>query len=409
MHDISFRDAVRLSQAHAVPMHHELVPVNRAVGRIAATDVRSLVDSPSADVSVKDGYAVLSRDAATASADRPVFLQVVSIATAGDQVQHVVKPGQAVRVLSGALLPKGADAILAEEFTRSHGDLIEARADSHEGRNILFQGVDVQAGEVLAHPHEELTPSVVGLMVAGGIREVEVFQRPRVSLLGIGDEVLLPGMERTHGSIYASNLALQEAWLLFHGLPSDTRVCGDSFREIAQCVDTLTEEGDVLLTSGGAWKSERDLVVKVLESLGWNICFHRVRMGPGKAVAMAKRNGKAIFCLPGGPPSNEAAFLTIALPAVLRMSGSESWPYPRLSGRLSEELTGQEDWTQIIHCRVSRDGEEFKLEPLPMKRRLISMARAGGLCFIPEGTERIPAGSVVPFFCIDRTVLATSW
>lgn len=409
MHDISFRDAVRLSQAHAVPMHHEVVPVNQAVGRIAAAEARSLVDSPSADVSAKDGYAVISHDVATASADHPVFLQVVSSAAAGDRVQHEVKSGQAVRVLSGALLPKGANAVLAEEFTRSYGDLVEARADSHAGRNILAKGLDAQAGEVLAKPHQELTPSVVGLMVAGGIAEVEVFRRPRVALLGIGDEVLLPGMEQKHGAIYASNLALQESWLRSHGLPSDARVCGDSFREIAQSVDTLTEIADVILTSGGAWKSERDLIVKVLESLGWGVRFHRVRMGPGKAVAMAVRDGKAIFCLPGGPPSNEAAFLTIALPAVLRMAGSACSPYPKLAGRLSEELTGQEDWTQIIHCRVSRDGEEFKLEPLPMKRRLISMARAGGLCFIPEGTERIPAGSIVPFFCLDRTVLATSW
>lgn len=409
MHDISLQDAVRLSQAHVVAMNHEVVPVNRAVGRIAATETRSLVDSPSADVSVKDGYAVIADDVAAASADHPVFLQVVSSAAAGDRIQYEVKPGQAVRVLSGALLPKGANAVLAEEFTRSHGDLVEALADAHEGRNILAQGIDTQAGEVLAKPHQELTPSLVGLMVAGGIAEVEVFRRPRVSLLGIGDEVLLVGMGQKHGAIYASNIALQEAWLLSLGLPSDSKVCGDSFREIAQNVDTLIETADVLLTSGGAWKSERDLIVRVLESLGWEVVFHRVRMGPGKAVAMAVRDGKAIFCLPGGPPSNEAAFLTIALPAVLRMSGSTCSPYPKLAGRLSEELRGQKDWTQIIHCRVSRDGEEFKLEPLEMKRRLISMARAAGLCLIPEGTERIPSGEMVPFYCVDKTLLATNW
>ena len=266
----------------------------------------------------------------------------------------------------------------------------------------------MQAGELLAKPHQELTPSAVGLMVAGGITEVAVFRRPIISLLGIGDEVLLPGTEQKYGAIYASNLALQEAWLQSHSLPTDISVCGDAFHEIAESVDTLTGAADVLVTSGGAWKSERDIVVKVLESLGWEVIFHRVKMGPGKAVAMAKRGSKAVFCLPGGPPSNEAAFLLIVLPAMLRMSGSVARPYPKLAGRLSEELIGQEDWTQVIHCRVSRDGEEFKLEPLPMKRRLVSMAKAGGLCLIPEGIERIPAGSVVDFFCIDKTVL-TNW
>jgi molybdopterin molybdotransferase len=382
-----------------------VIPVSQAVGRIAAKEIHSLVDSPSADVSVKDGYAVISDEVATASADHPVSLQVISSSAAGDCIRHEVSAGKTVRVLSGAVLPKGANAVLAEEFTRLHGELMEARANAHEGRNILERGGDVQAGELLAKPHQELTPSTVGLMVAGGITELPVFRRPTISLLGVGDEVLLPGTEQKHGAIYASNLALQEAWLLSHGLSTDINVCGDAFHEIAENVDTLTGAADVLVTSGGAWKSERDIVVKVLESLGWEVIFHRVKMGPGKAVAMARRGSKAVFCLPGGPPSNEAAFLLIVLPALLRMSGSTALPYPELAGRLTEELIGQKDWTQIIHCRVSRDGEEFRLEPLPMKRRLVSMARAGGLCLIPEGTERIPAESTVHFFCIDKTVL----
>ncbi len=386
-------------------MNREMIPVNESVGRINASEVHSLVDSPSADVSVKDGYAVISDEIANASTDNPVFLRVVSSAAAGENAQHDVSSGLTVRVMSGAVLPRGANAVLAEEFTRIHGELIEALASAHDGRNILARGGDVQAGELLAKPHQELTPSVVGLMVAGGITEVEVFRRPKVTLLGIGDEILLPGAEQKHGAIYASNVALQEAWLSSHGLSSDINVCGDSVHEIAESVDLLTESADILVTSGGAWKSERDIVVKVLESLGWDLLFHRVRMGPGKAVAMVKRSSKVVFCLPGGPPSNEVAFLTIVLPALLRMSGSACFPYPKLSGRITEELTGQKDWTQIIHCHVSRDQEEFRLEPLRMKRRLVSMARAGGFCMIPEGTDRIPAGSVVTFFCVDKNVL----
>jgi molybdopterin molybdotransferase len=408
MYDISFRDAVQISRNHAAQMRREVVPVQQAVGRFAAAEVLSRVDSPSADVSIKDGFAVKSHDVATASADHPVFLRVVARAAAGERASHAVEPGEAVRVLSGALLPEGADAVLAEEFTRSRGDSLEARADAHEGRNILAQGSDVHLGEVLAKPHQELTPSVVGLMVAGGIAELEVFRQPRVALLGIGDEVLLPGTALTRGGIYASNLALQEAWLLSLGLKPQTGICGDSFPETVSRVHAMTEGCDVLLTSGGAWNSERDLVVKVLESLSWKILFHRVRVGPGKAVAMAVKGDKTVFCLPGGPPSNEAAFLTIALPAVLRMCGSDSLPYPKLYGRLSAELTGRRDWTQIVHCRVSRGRETFDLEPLEMSRRLMSMARAEGFCFIPEGTERIPSGSMVTFYCVDKTSLATA-
>ena len=160
MHDISFRDAVRLSQAHVPIMSHEVIRISQAVGRVAAKEIHSLVDSPSADVSVKDGYALISDDVAKASTNHPVSLQVISSAAAGDCIQHEVSSGQTIRVLSGAVLPKGANAVLAEEFTRLHGELIEARADAHEWRNVLGRGGDVQAGELLAKPHQELTLSL---------------------------------------------------------------------------------------------------------------------------------------------------------------------------------------------------------------------------------------------------------
>ena len=167
----------------------------------------------------------------------------------------------------------------------------------------------------------------------------------------------------------------------------------------------MMEQSDILITSGGAWKGDRDLVVKVLEGLGCNMLFHRVRMGPGKAVGMGILNGKTVFCLPGGPTSNEMAFLMIALPSVMTSSGYGHYPYIRMYGRLTKDIEGQNDWTQFKQCVIEWDGREICLHPVKLKSRLASMAKIHAIVKIPEGEERIPAGANVRFTCTGPRVV----
>ncbi len=368
-----------------------------ALGRVAAAEIRASVDSPSVDVSVKDGYAVLSSDVASADRDRPVELKIAGSVGAGHAPNVAVVSGSTVRILSGAAIPPGADAVLAEEFTEADTDVVRAFADAHPGRNILARGIDVSADEILVRPGEILTPSLIGLLVAGGVMEAPVFPLPKVGLLATGDEVLLPGRPLEEGKLYASNLALQEAWLRSRGIECITGISGDSSRELTESIGTMLNGVDALITSGGAWKGDRDLVVKVLDQLGWEFIFHRVRMGPGKAVGMGLLHGKPVFCLPGGPPSNEMAFLMIALPAILRLAGHMNPPFPERLGRLTTEVSGQIDWTQFIHCTVAVSNHECLLSPQNMKRRLSAMSRTQAIVKIPEGVERLDAHALIPF------------
>jgi molybdopterin molybdotransferase len=256
-------------------------------------------------------------------------------------------------------------------------------------------------GETLADSGSELSPGLIGLLVAGGVSKVRVFSRPRITLLATGDEVLLPGKPIKRGKLYASNVALQNAWLNSKGIECSTDICGDSFDKLAMIIESWLDRLDVLITSGGAWTGDRDLVVKVLDKLGWKPFFHRVRMGPGKAVGMGLLNDKPVFCLPGGPPSNEMAFFMIALPATLRMAGHRNPPFLELFGRLTKEITGQTDWTQFVHCDVTRHGFDFLLTPLDMTRRISGMGRTRAIVKIPEGVDRIESGAMVPFSAID--------
>ncbi len=398
---IGFDEAFQLARTNVPILTEELRSTHEALGRTASRPIPARVDSPSVDASFKDGYAVRSGDVATATSSSSVELRLVGSVGAGESAKMVVGPKTAIRILSGAVIPKGADAVLAEEFTVNEGNIVRVFADAHSGRNILVRGTDVSAGEVLVQSGEKLTPAKIGILVAGGVTEVWVYRRPRVGLLATGDEVLLLDRPMNEGKVYASNIALQQSWLRSLGLGCSTGVCGDSSDQLISYIKSTLSDLDVLITSGGAWTGDRDLVAKALDQLGWRPIFHRVRMGPGKAVRMGLLDGKPIFCLPGGPPSNEMAFFMIVLPALLRMSGCAKQPFPEFYGRLTQEVSGQSDWTQFVHCSVSTQESEFRVIPLDMTRRLSAMSRTQAIVKIPEGVERLDSQTVVPFTMVD--------
>lgn len=404
--DIGFEHALHLALENIQVMSDEVLGIDRAVGRVASRPLHGRVDSPSVDASLKDGYAVVSSDIADASEDSPVRLTVTGEIAAGDVCGSPVSPGSAVRIMSGAPVPDGADAVLAEEFTRREPGHILALATAEPRRNILPRGTDVREGELLIGKGDVVRPPLVGLLTAGGLSGIPVYRRPRIGLLATGSEILLPGAEFQPGKLYASNIALQHAWLNAAGVEVSLDASGDSENEIAEAIASLMAGADVVITSGGAWKSDRDLVVKVLETMGWKLIFHRVRMGPGKAVGMGILEGKPVFCLPGGPASNETAFAMIVFPAILKMAGSRCAPYLYLHGRLSRAISGQVDWTQFFQCDVERTESGIILHPNKIKSRLSAMAKTPAVVKIPEGVETIPEGTMVPFFCMDQDLFA---
>jgi molybdopterin molybdotransferase len=164
---------------------------------------------------------------------------------------------------------------------------------------------------------------------------------------------------------------------------------GDEADSLAKAAGRMLEHVDVLLTSGGAWKSERDLTVKVLQEMGGQVVFHRVRMGPGKAVALILLNNKTVFCLPGGPPSNEMAFLQIALPGLLQLAGRVPVPFECRKATLTKTLTGQRDWTQFFYALLKQDDQQWLVHPVETRSRLQSAANANALIKIPEGSEQL--------------------
>jgi molybdopterin molybdotransferase len=388
-YDIGLEEALSRVLDHLTPLAPVYLPVDEVGGLVAAEDCLAKADCPSVPTSLKDGYAVVWSDLENASEDRPVKLKVCGTSVAGGSSEIAVTPGAAVKIMTGARIPDGADAVIAEEFTREKDGWVSCLRDLDPRRNIIERGYDVAVGEPVASRGEVLTPARTGLLAAGGISTVRVHPRPRVGILATGDELVSPGEPLRPGQLYASNLVTLLSWLKHFHIEAEVALVGDQADSLAKAAERMLEHVDVLITSGGAWKSDRDLTIKVIQDMGGQVVFHRVRMGPGKAVALVLLNNKTVFCLPGGPPSNEIAFLQIALPGLLRLAGRSPVPFEYAEATLTKTVTGQKDWTQFFYAVIEENGGQWFVRPLEMKSRLRSQANANALIKIPEGIEQL--------------------
>jgi molybdopterin molybdotransferase len=394
-YDIGFEEALSRTLGRLTPLAPACLAVDKVEGLVAAEDCIAKADCPSVPTSSKDGYAVVSADLANASEDQPVRLRVCGKSVAGGERPADVKPGTAVKIMTGARIPDGVDAVIAEEFTRQKNGYVFCLRESAQGRNVIEQGCDVAKGEPVVRRGEVLTPAKAGLLAAGGISALQVCPRPRIGILATGDELVRPGEPLKPGQVYASNVVTLVCWLRRFGIDARVEVASDQPQSLAAAAERLLASADVLLTSGGAWKSDRDLTIKVLTELGGEVVFHRVRMGPGKAVALILLKSRTVFCLPGGPPSNEMAFLQIALPGLLHLAGRPAEPFERRWATLTKTLEGQKDWTQFHYAAIEENGRQWLVSPVESRSRLASQALANALIKIPEGIERLEQQSQV--------------
>ena len=392
---IGFNDALDLTLANVSVGNTEYLPLRQLTGRILAEEAVARVDCPSISSSRKDGYAVVSSDLTNAGSRTPVILRVVGSLVAGTSRELKIKRGQAVRITTGAPLPAGADAVISEEFCRREENTIIAQNTAAAGRNILVRGRDIRRGEAIVAKNRKLTPALIGLLAAAGLDRAAVYKLPKAAVIATGDEVVLPGEPLGKGMLYASNMVELCSWLTLLGLEYTTERVPDRKIDLKHAITKNLPDVDVFLTSGGAWGSERDLILDVVESLNWQGIYHRVRMGPGKPVGFGLLDKKPFFFLPGGPPSNEMAFIQLAIPALLKMKGGPPVFFPVVSAQLSKSVSGKYGWTDFIHARLEHRQNTWLVRPARLKSGLQSMARAEALIIIPEDREKIAAGEMV--------------
>ena len=392
---IGFQQALDLTLQHVPKIGIQRLPLADSSGLVAADRVAANADSPSIDVSMKDGYALRALDIAGTSKTRPVVLEVLGVQAAGQGNRYSARAGSAVRILTGAHIPQGFDTVVAEEFVTVSGNRIAIDQPVGKGRNILPRGSDVRDGEVVVTAGTVLTPGKIGILAAAGVASVRVFRRPQVALVATGDEIILPGETFSAGKIYASNLFTLNGWCHRYGLKCELKRVPDSVDELKAALQYSVEKNDAVVTSGGAWSGDRDVTARALEVLGWKKIYHRVRLGPGKAVGFGLLGQKPVFILPGGPPSNLVAFLLLVLPGLLRLSGHPDPGLPKGPAVVAETLEGESSWTQAVFGCISDSTGHIRFHPAKGNSRLKNMSTADALLLIPEGVSRLPAGASI--------------
>jgi molybdenum cofactor synthesis domain-containing protein len=371
----------------------ERLAIGSAAGRVAAVDITSPLDIPPFARATMDGYAVVAADTAGASEASPRRLRILERVYTGRPAATTIIRGTCAEIATGAPMPSGADAvIMVEQTAAAPNDEVDIRAAASPGQNIGRRGSDIAAGEVVVRAGEVLTPSRLGAVAAIGCAAVEVFAKPRVTILSTGDEVVPPGGDLTPGRIFDVNRFTLSALVGAHGgIPDPREPAGDTLGELTTALDRAAG-ADIIVFSGGSSVGDRDLIADAVAARGGDIVFHGVAIKPGKPTALAMVRGVPFFGMPGNPTSclsNAYVFVVPFLRATARLP-----PFLPLTARvpLGRRITSQPGRHQFYTVQLA-DGAAYPA--FKGSGDITSLSRADGYIEISADTTEIDEGTIV--------------
>jgi molybdopterin molybdotransferase len=393
-------------------------PLLEALGHVLAEDVKAAFNIPPLDNTAMDGYAVRAADTDGASEKSPRQLEVIGEVAAGYEFDGSVTPGEAVRIMTGAPVPKGADAIVPFEETDEPFEAAPAGSKRVSGKVSVFKAAkvsanirraaeDISAGDVVVPAGTVLRASEIGVIASVGIASVRVVRRPVVAVLSTGDELLQPGEERSGARIYDANAHSVGALVLrYGGVPKLLGIAKDTVKALTQKIKQGMD-ADMLITSAGVSRGDYDVVKDVLAREG-EIDFWTVAMKPGKPLAFGRfeHEGRSIphIGLPGNPVSSMVAFELFGRPAMMKMMGKRDWRRPTVRAIAEEEITNRNDPRLFLaRCIVTeREGRYYaSLTGGQGSGMLTSMRRANALTLIPPGVDVVEPGEEIEVIMLD--------
>lgn len=355
---LSFNNARAIVLKNIDVLPAQPVPLKECLGLILAADVVSQDDIPYCTNSAMDGFAVVAEDVGHASPDCPVTLKIVETIEAGQTPAHPIERGKCARIMTGAIMPDGADAVVRVEDTEPADDSVKIRTSVRPGADVRPAGEDIAAGETALAAGTELRPYEIGLLAAVGVAEPVVVPRPRVAILTTGSELVPLSSPLSPGKVRNSNgPALHAQCLAVGGVPVDFGVVEDVDDATDRTLKQASATCDVVVTSGAVSMGERDRIRPAIERLG-EIVFWRVAMRPGSPLLFGKLDGRPCFCLPGNPASAMLTFELFVRPALRKIMGHKTLIRPVEQARAAEELAPKPGFTAFLRAVVEhRNGE----------------------------------------------------
>ena len=379
--------------ADAAPLPAERVPLRQAVGRVLTEDVTALRTQPPAAVSAMDGYAVRACDVANV----PATLRVTGEVAAGHPFPGAVGAREAARIFTGGMMPAGADTVVIQELAARDGDRVTFAKPTAKGRNVRAEGIDFAQGDTLLRKGQRLSGRDVMLAAAMNHPALPVHRRPKVAVLGTGDELVPPGTTPKPGEIVYSNgfalLALAEG----EGAEStDLGIARDRVEDIAAAVRRARDWGaDILVTSGGASVGEHDLVQRALRAEGLDLSFWRVALRPGRPMMHGRLGPMQVLGVPGNPVSSYVCAFLFLVPLIRRLAGrADLTPTPE-PARLGHDLPVNDERADYLRALLTAGPDGPIATPLPVQDSslMAPLAQAGCLLIREPNAPAAKAGS----------------
>lgn len=392
--DVEVEQALGIVLGSVSPLAREIRPLLDCLGSVLAEEVPADMDIPPFDNSAMDGYAVMAADTAGATPEKPVSLRVIADLPAGYPPHALVRFGEAVRIMTGAPMPSGTDAVVrTEEVERGDWTVLISKPVP-SGNDLRRAGEDVRKGEVILRQGIPLRPAEIGMLATLGRTRAQVVRTPRVAVLATGDELVAPDEPVTPGKIRNSNL---------YSISAQVKACGGEPLPLGVARDTAAElearirqgiiGADMLLTSGGVSVGDYDVVKTVLARMG-EILFWRVKMRPGSPVTFGRIAGKPMFGLPGNPSASMVAFEQFVRPAILKMSGRTRLRRRQVEATLEEGVKNRVGVRNFVRAIATEEKGEWRVRPAGSQGSgiLRTMVQANSILVIPETVARLQPG-----------------
>jgi molybdopterin molybdotransferase len=390
---MSVAEALRRVLADATALPVETVALTDSYGRTLADDLTALRTQPPAAVSAMDGYAVRADDVATA----PVTLSLIGEVAAGHPFDGEVKKGQAARIFTGGVMPAGADSVVIQEQTSRDGGRVTIQKPSGKGRNVRGQGIDFSQGQTLLAKGHRLSDRDVMLTAAMNHPQLRVHRRPKVAVIGTGDELIMPGGVPGTGEIVYSNGFAIAALARNEGAEAlDFGIARDSLEDIGAAIRRARDWGaDILVTTGGASVGEHDLVQRALAAEGLDLSFWRVALRPGRPMMHGKLGSLQVLGVPGNPVSSYVCAFLFLVPLIRRLSGRSDVEHVLESARLGRDLPENDERADYLRAtlEIGREGPIATPVPVQDSSLMSPLAKAGCLVIREPHARSAAAGS----------------
>ncbi len=354
---ISCEQAQKIILKHSRKKRTEFVPLMDSLGCILAEKIRVPVPLPHWDNSAMDGFALKAEDTRNAQNQSPVFLKITGVLKAGDPASLKMKSGEAVKIMTGAPIPEGANTVLPKEMASVENQTLKVFKPVEKGRHIRRRGEEIQKGTSLDWRNTPVHSGTSAFLAQIGTTKVRIYAKPKVAVLTTGSELIVPGKRLSPGKIYDSNSPMLASALISNGIrPVTVQTLCDEPGALRHALVRSLQKSDVILLSGGVSVGDYDFSKTVLQELGVKTLFWKISQKPGKPLYFGKHGAKLIFGLPGNPASAFMCFYEYALPAIRNLMGFPNPLLPRQKGNVEGTIKCDTSKTVFLKSKLDSNG-----------------------------------------------------